>query len=160
MVMAKSVHVTLKEAHEWGPRESGTLDIFEQTSNSLSPLSTINSQFSWSYGLTYVLTCVVHRLPYELISSRSAEAWSRHNSNIPSTDRLYKVSPQITNRLLTVSMPSYPWSWRPQDVHQVSETGICHGTKANHHPTLPHQSNNNRQELISTQSVKDEQRYQ
>ena len=43
-------------------------------------------------------------------------------------------------------------------MHQVSETGICHGTKANHHPTLPYQSSNNRQELISTQSVKGKQK--
>ena len=69
---------------------------------------------------------------------------------------------------LIVSMLSYPWLWRPQDICQVLETDICqvletdicHGTKANHHPTLLNQSSNNRQELISTQSVKGEQWYQ
>ena len=42
----------------------------------------------------------------------------------------------------TVSMFSYPWPWRPQDMHQVSETGICHGTKVSHHLNLPRQSRN------------------
>ena len=60
----------------------------------------------------------------------------------------------------TVSMLSYPWLWRPQDMRQVSETGICHGTKVSHHQTLSHQANNIKQELISTQSVKSERQYQ
>ena len=35
--MVKSMHVTLKVAREWGLHVSNTLDIFEQTDNSLSP---------------------------------------------------------------------------------------------------------------------------
>ena len=67
-------------------------------SNSLSPWSTRNSQSSWSYELTYGLPCVVHKLPHEPLSfTRSVEAWSRHNSNIPSANRLYKVLSQIMN---------------------------------------------------------------
>ena len=69
MVMVKLVHVTLKVAHEWGLHVSDTLDIFEQTSNSLSPWSIKNSQSSWSYGLTYAILYVVHRLPHEPLSS-------------------------------------------------------------------------------------------
>ena len=37
MAMVKSVHVTLKVAHEWGFHVSDTLDISEQTDNNLSP---------------------------------------------------------------------------------------------------------------------------
>ena len=160
MTMVKSMHVTLKVAREWGARVSGTLDIFEWTGNSLSPWSTRNSQSSWSYGLTYALPYVVHKLPYEPLTS--LDRWRHDPSTIITSHRLivYIMSRHISQiGWPTVSMLSYPWPWRPRDIRQVSETGICHGTKVSHQQTLSYQSSNNKQELILTQSVKGEQRY-
>ena len=100
MAMVKSMRVALKVACEWGPRVSDTLDIFEQTDNSLSPWSTKNSQASWSYGLTICPPICGPQTPaWTSLITRSIEARSKHNSNIPSSDRLCSVSPQITNQV-------------------------------------------------------------
>ena len=100
MVMAKLVNVTLKVVCEWGPHVSDTLDIFEQTDNSLSPWSTKNSQASWSYRLTICPPICGPQTPaWTSLITRSVEARSKHNSNIPSTDCLCSVSPQITNQV-------------------------------------------------------------
>ena len=158
--MVKLVHVTLKVAHGWGSHVFGTLDISEQTGNNLSPWSTKNSQSSWSYGLTYALPYVVHRLLHEPLLSLDRQR--RALDTIITSHQLIICTMSRQKSEIgwpTVLMLSYLWSWWPPDMHQVSKTGICHGTKANHHLTLPHQSNNSRQKKISTQSVNGEQWY-
>ena len=158
MVMVKSVHVTQKVAREWGPRVSDTLGISEQTGNNSSPWSTRNSQSSWSYGPTYALTYVVRRLAHEPFLSLDRQ---RHGlSTIITSHQLivYTTSHHKSQiRRPTILMLSYPWPWWPQDIRQVSKSDICHGTMANHHLTLYHRADNNRQEQISTRSIKGEQ---
>ena len=158
MAMVKSLHVTLKAAHNWGPHVSGTQDISKQTGNSLSSWSTRNSRSSWSYGLTYAFSCVVHRLPHEPLSSLDQQR--RGLSTIVTSHQriVCTMSPHISQtRWLTVSMLFYPWSWRPQDIHPVSESDICDDTMANHRLFPYHRSDNNRQEQISTRSINDKQ---
>ena len=153
----ESTHVTLKVAREWGPRVSDTLDISEQTDNNSSPWSTRNSQSSWTYGPTYVLPYVDHKLPHEPFSSLNR--WRRSPSTIITSHRLIVciMSLHIWQiGWLVVSMLSYPWPWRSQDIHQVSKSDICHDTMTNHHLTRYRRSDNSRQEQISTQSINDE----
>ena len=125
----KSMHATRKVAREWGPRVSDTLGISEQTGNNSSPWSTRNSQSSWSYGPTYALTYVVRRLAHEPFLSLDRQ---RHGLSTIITSHQLIVYIMSRHKSWigwpTISMLSYPWLWRPQDIRQVLESDKCHDT--------------------------------
>ena len=127
MTMVKSTHVTPNAAREWGSRVSNTLSISKQTGNNLFSWSTRNNQSSWSYGPTYALSYVVRRLPHEPLSSLNRQ--KRDLSIIITSHQLIVCTMSHHKsriRRPTVSMLSYPWLWRPQDIRQVLESDKCH----------------------------------